>query len=94
MSIVIADKIKFFKNILYFLIPVFLATIFLVKNVLWSLPLLLVGLIIQILLLQEYRKQGRQKQFIAERIKILAVSLLLIVYLVLRYKFWDVSWFA
>jgi hypothetical protein len=73
-------KLKFLNSISLGLIPILLVIVYVVKNFYLTIPLFMIGMILQVLIHQERKKIGTQGSFLKDKVGTVIVSLVLIVY--------------
>lgn len=77
-------SIKILNSISYGLIPVLLAVIYLIKDLYFTIPIFIIGIIVQVILYFEYKKNGTNQSFIKNKVGGIIVSLLLMIYLFVK----------
>jgi len=71
-------KLKFLNSISLGLIPILLVIVYVVKNFYLTIPLFMVGMILQVLIYQEGKKIGTEGSFLKNKVVAVIVSLVLI----------------
>ena len=71
-------KLKFLNSISLGLIPILLVIVYVVKNFYLTIPLGMVGMILQVLIYQEGKKIGTEGSFLKNKVVAVIVSLVLI----------------
>lgn len=69
------------------LLPILFVVLFLVKNIMWSIPIFIVGGVIQFLLYQNHKKRNEGSLYLRGKIGPMLVGVALVAYLVIRHNF-------
>ena len=67
-------------------IPLILASIYLIKSITLALPLLFAGVILQVQLYRNYKKENRGKEFLKAKLGPMILAVALILYFVVKYS--------
>lgn len=80
-------RIKLLNSISLILIPILMATLYLVKNFYYAIPIFLIGIVLQILLYQEHRKRETHKSFLKDKSGAVLVGVILLGYFFVKNTF-------